>query len=193
MRVMRTALLTLALLTLVTGVIYPLAMTALAGVLFPYQAGGSLLIENGQVIGSERIGQAFQDPKYFWPRPSATAPFPYNAAASSGSNYGPRNEDLKKAMEARRQALRAADPGNDQPIPIDLLTASASGLDPHISPEAARYQIARVARVRGLAPPLVARLVAEHTQPRQLGFLGEPVVNVLGLNRALDRLGRTRP
>jgi len=193
MREMRTALLTLVFLTLFTGVIYPLAMTALAGILFPYQAGGSLLIENGQVIGSDRIGQAFAHPKYFWPRPSATAPFPYNAAASSGSNYGPLNEDLKKAMEARRQALRAADPGNHQSIPIDLLTASASGFDPHISPEAARYQLSRVARVRGLPPALVAGLVAEHTRPRQLGFLGEPVVNVLRLNRALDVLVRTRP
>ena len=189
---MRTALLALVALTLLTGVIYPLAMTALAGVLFPYQAGGSLLIEDGRVIGSERIGQAFADPKYFWPRPSATAPFPYNAAASSGSNYGPLNEELKKAMEARRQALRATDPGNDQPIPTDLLTASASGLDPHISPEAARYQAGRVARVRGLPPALVARLVAEHTEPRQLGFLCEPVVNVLRLNRALDGLERPR-
>jgi potassium-transporting ATPase KdpC subunit len=182
----RTAFLMIALLTLVTGVIYPLAMTGLAHLIFPAQAHGSLLVQDGRITGSKLIGQQFEDPKYFWSRLSATAPFPYNPASSSGSNYGPLSPDLKKAMAARREALRNADPGNTAPIPVDLLTASGSGLDPHISPEAAEYQAGRVARVRRLDAGMVRRLIAAHTEGRQLGFLGEPVVNVVELNRGLD-------
>ena len=183
----KSAFLMIAMLTLVTGVVYPLAMTGLAHLVFPAQAHGSLTVENGRVTGSKLIGRQFDDPEYFWSRPSATAPFPYNAASSSGSNYGPLNPDLKKAMEERRKALRAADPGNTAPVPIDLMTASGSGLDPHISPEAAEYQAGRVARLRGLDVGAVRKLIAAHTESRQLGFLGEPVVNVAALNRALDR------
>jgi potassium-transporting ATPase KdpC subunit len=182
----RTAFLMIVLLTLVTGVLYPLAMTGLAHLVFPAQSHGSLLIQGGRITGSKLIGRQFEDPKYFWSRPSATAPFPYNPASSSGSNYGPLSPDLKKAMAARREALRNADPGNTAPIPVDLLTASGSGLDPHISPEAAEYQAGRVARVRRLAAGVVRGLIAAHTAGRQLGFLGEPVVNVVELNRALD-------
>jgi K+-transporting ATPase ATPase C chain len=185
----RTAFLIIVLLTLITGVIYPLAMTGLAHLVFPAQAHGSLMIQGGRIIGSTLIGQQFDDPKYFWSRPSATAPFPYNPASSSGSNYGPLNADLRKAMAARREALRNADPGNTAPIPADLLTASGSGLDPHISPEAAEFQAGRVARLRRLDANVVRRLIAAHTEGRQLGFLGEPVVNVVELNRALDENG----
>ncbi|MCW5976903.1 MAG: potassium-transporting ATPase subunit KdpC [Bryobacteraceae bacterium] len=182
----RTAFLMLGALTVVTGLIYPLAVTGLAGVLFPFQARGSLTIENGRVAGSELIGRQFDDPKYFWPRPSATPDFPYNAGASSGSNYGPRHPGLRKAMDERRRALREADPDNAAPIPIDLLTASGSGLDPHISPEASLWQAPRIARLRRMEIGAVRALIAAHTRPRQLGFLGEPVVNVAALNRALD-------
>ena len=175
--------------TLLTGLLYPLATTALARLLFPRQAGGSLVMHDGRVTGSELIGRQFDQPRHFWPRLSATGPFPYNAASSSGSNYGPLNPDLKKAMDARRAALSEADPGNRLPAPVDLLTASASGLDPHISPEAAAYQATRVARVRGLPLAEVQRLIALHTTPRKFGALGEPVVNVLLLNRALDGSG----
>jgi len=182
----RTAFLMIALLTLVTGVIYPLAMTGLAHLMFPAQAHGSLLVQDGRITGSKLIGQQFEDPKYFWSRLSATAPFPYNPASSSGSNYGPLSPDLTKAMASRREALRNADPGNTAPIPVDLLTASGSGLDPHISPEAAEYQAGRVERVRRLDAGMVRRLIAAHTEGRQLGFLGEPVVNVVELNRGLD-------
>lgn len=174
-------------LSLLTGVFYPLGMTGLAQVLFPRQANGSRIIDGGRVMGSDWIGQQFDDPNYFWSRLSATGPFPYNAASSSGSNYGPLNPDLRKAMEARRAALLAADPGNSLPVPIDLLTASGSGLDPHISPEAAAYQARRVARLRGLTAARLQEMIARHTRPRQLGFLGEPVVNVVLLNRELDR------
>jgi K+-transporting ATPase ATPase C chain len=183
----RTALFLFAILTVITGLIYPLAMTGLAQLLFPYQANGSLIMENRRITGSRLIGAQFDDPKYFWSRPSATAPFPYNAAASTGSNYGPHNPDLEKAMEERRRALRQADPGNTAPIPIDLLTASGSGLDPHISPDAAEYQAARVARLRQMSISTVRKLIAAHTTGRQLGFLGEPTVDVVALNRALDR------
>lgn len=176
----------LSLLTALTGLVYPLAMTAVARVVFPSQAGGSLVVDGGRVVGSRLLGQQFQDPKYFWSRPSATSPFPYNAASSSGSNYGPLNPDLQKAKEARRAALHAADPDNRDEIPIDLLTASASGLDPHISPAAAEYQAGRIARLRGIDPAAVRSLIAAHTAGRQLGFLGEPAVNVVTLNRALD-------
>jgi potassium-transporting ATPase KdpC subunit len=186
-RQLKTSFLMLVAMTVLTGIIYPLAITGLAHILFPKQANGSLIVRGGRVIGSELLGQSFDDPKHFWGRPSATAPFPYNSAASAGSNFGPLNPDLAKNMEARRRALRAADPGNDKPIPIDLVTSSASGLDPHISPEAAEFQVARVARNRGVPIEVVRALVAKYTRGRQWGFLGEPTVNVLMLNLALDR------
>ncbi len=182
-----TALRMILALTILTGLVYPLAMTGLAQLLFPTQANGSLLRRNGAVTGSAWIGQQFEDPKYFWPRLSATPTFPYNAAASSGSNLGPRNPALRKAIDDRRQALLAADPSNPLTPPIDLLTASASGLDPHISPAAAQYQAARVARLRGLPLATLQSLIAKHSTPRQLGVLGEPVVNVLSLNQELDQ------
>jgi K+-transporting ATPase ATPase C chain len=187
---LRPAFLLLALLTLLTGLAYPLGFTALAQLVFPAAANGSLILDGGRPIGSSLIGQPFDDPRYFWGRPSATAPVPYNAAASSGSNLGPLSDALLDAVKARRDALRAADPGNVAPIPVDLVTASASGLDPHISPAAARYQAARVARVRGIPVAQVTSLADELTEGRQLGVLGEPRVNVLALNRALDRLAR---
>lgn len=183
---LRPALVTLAVLTLITGLIYPVLVTAVAQVVFPAQANGSVIVKDGQAIGSRLIGQSFDDPKYFWGRLSATASFPYNAASSSGSNLGPLNPDLLKAVQSRIAALKAADPGNMQSIPVDLVTASASGLDPHISPAAAEYQVARVARARGLDESVVQQLVAQHTQGRDLGVLGEPRVNVLELNLALD-------
>jgi K+-transporting ATPase ATPase C chain len=174
--------------TILTGLLYPLAVTGLAQVIFPSKANGSLIEQDGSVTGSELIGQTFTEPKYFWGRPSATGPYSYNAAASSGSNLGPTNPALEEAVEARIQALQAADPGNTQPIPVDLVTASASGLDPHISVAAALYQAPRVARERGLGEEEVLRLIEEFTEGRQLGFLGEPRVNVLRLNLALDGL-----
>lgn len=173
--------------TVLTGVVYPLAITGLARLFFHWQADGSRLEDNGRVTGSAWIGQQFDNPRDFWPRLSATSPFPYNATSSSGSNYGPLNASRRKAMEARQAALQSADPGNRSPVPIDLLTASGSGLDPHISPEAAAYQAPRIARLRGLPLAEVRRLIARHTEPRQFGVLGEPVVNVLLLNRELDR------
>ena len=181
------AVLMLAALTLVAGVGYPLAVTA-AAALFPARAGGGLIVESGVVRGSRLIGQPFSDPKYFWGRPSATAPFAGNAAASNASNLGPSNPALAEQVKRRVAALREADPGNDAPVPIDLVTASASGLDPDVSPAAADYQAARVARVRGLDPAVVRALVARHVEGRALGFLGEPRVNVLELNLDLDRL-----
>jgi potassium-transporting ATPase KdpC subunit len=187
---LRPAIVSLAILTILTGVLYPLAITAVAQVVFPHQANGSLIVENGKPVGSELIGQPFDDPRYFWGRLSATAPFPYNSAASSGSNYGPLNNALTKAVQGRIDALRQADPGNTAPIPVDLVTASASGLDPDISPAAAEYQVARVARARGLGEDAVRGLVAQHTAGRTFGILGEPRVNVLALNRALDGAGR---
>ena len=182
----RPAIVLLLLLTASTGLAYPLAITGIAQVVFPHQANGSLIVENGQIVGSELIGQPFDDPRYFWGRPSATAPFPYNAAASAGSNLGPSNPTLQEAVRSRVAALRAADPGNSQPIPVDLVTASASGLDPHISLAAALYQVPRVARERGLSEQDVEALVRRFTTGRQLGVLGEPRVNVLKLNLALD-------
>jgi K+-transporting ATPase ATPase C chain len=189
---LKPAIIILALLTLITGVIYPLAVTVIAQVVFPAQANGSLIVKDGQAIGSHLIGQQFDDPKYFWGRPSATGTYPYNAfnaealTASSGSNYGPLNPDLIKMVQGRIDALKAADPDNTQAIPVDLVTASGSGLDPHISPAAAEYQVARVARVRGLDVSTVRQLVAQHTEGRDLAVLGEPRVNVLELNLALD-------
>jgi len=182
----RPALMTLLILTVLTGFIYPLTVTGLAQLLFPDQANGSLIVHNGKVIGSKLIGQYFDKPEYFWSRPSATAPFPYNAAASGGSNLGPTNPALIQTVKARTEALRTADPGNDLPISVDLVTASGSGLDPHISPAAAGYQIKRVAHARGVDETTVRNLVVLHTYNRQFGFLGEPRVNVLQLNLALD-------
>lgn len=183
---LRAALTMLVVLTVLTGLIYPLAVTGLAQLLFPHQANGSLVVRDGKVIGSEFIGQSFDQPKYFWSRPSATSPFPYNAAASSGSNLGPTNPDLLEAVKGRVAALRATDPGNDNPIPVDLVTASGSGLDPHISLAAAAFQVARVARARGLEEGAVERLVMQYTEGRQFALLGESRVNVLKLNLALD-------
>ena len=188
----RPAVVVFILLTLITGVIYPLAVTGIAQVGFPSQANGSLIMQDGRAVGSKLIGQSFDDPKYFWGRLSATGTFPYNAfnaqnlTASSGSNYGPLNPALVEAVQARIDALKAADPENTAPIPVDLVTASGSGLDPHISPAAAAYQVARVARARGLSEETVRQLVSQFTQGRQFGFLGEPTVNVLELNLALD-------
>jgi K+-transporting ATPase ATPase C chain len=183
----RPAVVSLILFTVMTGMVYPLAVTGLAQVFFPRQANGSLMVKDGQAIGSELIGQPYDDPKYFWGRLSATSPFPYNAAASAGSNLGPLNADLLEAVQARINALRVADPGNTAPIPVDLVTASASGLDPHISVASALYQVPRVARARGLSEDQVRTLVEQSTEGRQFGILGEPRVNVLKLNLALDR------
>ena len=183
---LRPALMMLLILTVLTGVMYPLAVTGLAQLLFPTQANGSLMTRDGKVIGSELIGQYFDEPQYFWGRPSSTAPYPYNAAASSGSNLGPTNPVLIEAVKTRVAAVRAADPGNEAPVPVDVVTTSGSGLDPHISPAAALYQVHRVARVRGVQESQVKDLVALHTEERQFGLLGEPRVNVLKLNLALD-------
>jgi K+-transporting ATPase ATPase C chain len=183
---LRPALIGLLIFTVLTGLLYPLAMTGIAQVLFLGRANGSLVMQNGRAVGSALIGQPFEDPKYFWGRLSATGPSPYNAGASSGSNLGPTSKTLHEATRKRIAALRAADPGATGSIPVDLVTASGSGLDPHISPAAAEYQIARVARVRGLSADAVRTLVRRHTEGRQFGLLGEPRVNVLRLNLALD-------
>jgi K+-transporting ATPase ATPase C chain len=185
---LRPALVALVALTLITGLLYPLVVTGIAQMLFPRQANGSLILIDGKPVGSSLIGQPFDAPKYFWGRPSATSPFPYNAAASSGSNLGPTNDGLIKAVQARIDALKAADPDNPLPLPVDLVTASGSGLDPHISPASAAYQVRRVARVRGMEEGVVRQLISQHTEGRQLGILGEPRVNVLALNLALDTL-----
>ncbi|GLQ51703.1 potassium-transporting ATPase subunit KdpC [Dyella flava] len=187
-RLIRNAVSMLVVMTVITGLVYPLVATGVAQVLFPHQANGSLIMRDGKPIGSELIGQSFDDPKYFWGRPSATTPQPYNGTASNGSNLGPTNPALRDAVQQRIDALRKADPGNTAPVPADLVTASGSGLDPDISPAAAQYQIARVARVRNLSVDQVQQLVAQYTQGRQLGLLGEPRVNVLELNLALDKL-----
>lgn len=184
---LKPALLLLLALTLITGVAYPLLVTGIAQLVFPNQANGSLIYQNGKLAGSELIGQPFDDPKYFWSRPSATGPFAYNAAASSGSNLGPTNEALLQAVAARVQALRQADSSNTQPIPVDLVTASGSGLDPHISLAAAYYQVSRVAHARNLDENFIRQLVEKQIAGRQLGFLGEPRVNVLRLNLALRK------
>jgi len=215
-RELRAAAVMLLVLSIITGIAYPLVVTGIAQVAFPAKANGSLIDAGGKpaqdgtgasvdgasglkdgasglkdgasAVGSELIGQPFADPKYFWSRPSATSPYPYNASASSGSNLGPLNPALTDAVTARIKALRDADPGNSAPVPADLVTASASGLDPDISPAAAEFQVARVAKARGLDPQKVRTLVAQATQGRQFGFLGEPRVNVLRLNLALDEL-----
>jgi len=184
--IVRPALVLFAVLSLLCGVAYPLAVTGLGQALFPRQAAGSLIVKDGKTVGSELIGQSFTDPKHFWGRPSATGPMPYNAQASGGSNQGPLNPALVDAVKARIVALREADPGNTAPVPVDLVTASASGLDPHISVAAARFQAPRVARARGLSLATVEAMVEQHTQGRWLGFLGEPRVTVLPLNLALD-------
>lgn len=185
---LRPMLATFVALSLLTGLAYPLLVTGAARAAFPQQAAGSLVLRDGKPVGSALIGQNFSEPGHFWGRPSATSPMPYNAAASGGSNQGPLNPALSDAVKARIEALRAADPGNLAPVPVDLVTASASGLDPHISPAAARYQAARVARARALPPGQVQALVEQHVEGPWLGFLGEPRVNVLQLNLALDAL-----
>ncbi|HTP73858.1 MAG TPA: potassium-transporting ATPase subunit KdpC [Burkholderiaceae bacterium] len=183
----RPAVTLFVLLSVITGLLYPLLVTGLAKAVFPRQAAGSLVRDaQGQVIGSSLIGQNFSDPKYFWGRPSATSPMPYNAANSGGSNQGPLNPALIDAVKGRIEALKAADPNNAAPIPVDLVTASASGLDPHISVAAALYQSGRVARVRGLSEDAMRKLIADHTEGKLLGVIGEPRVNVLELNLALD-------
>jgi potassium-transporting ATPase KdpC subunit len=189
---LRPALVALGIFTILTGLVYPLVVTGLAQVIFPWQANGSLIVRNGQPVGSELIGQPFDAPNYFWGRLSATSPAGYTAfngdklTGSSGSNYGPLNPALVDAAQARIKALQEADPSNTAPIPVDLVTASGSGLDPHMSPAAAAYQVGRVARARGLSADAVRQLVAQHTEGRTLGLLGEPRVNVLALNLALD-------
>lgn len=184
---LRPAIVGFALLTLLTGIVYPLALTGLSQLLMPQNANGSLIMKNGKAVGSALIGQPFGDPGNFWSRPSATAPMPYNGTASGGSNLGPTNPALIDAVKARVQVLHAADPDNHAPIPVDLVTASGSGLDPDISPAAASYQVARVAKARGMSVAAVCRLVEQYTQPRQFGILGEPRINVLELNMALAR------
>jgi len=190
MKIIRPALVSLIVFTILTGLIYPLAVTGLAQLIFPGQANGSIMVKNGKPVGSALIGQPFDDPKYFWGRLSATAPFPYNSAASSGSNLAQSNPALVEQAKARISALRNADLTAPALVPADLATASASGLDPHISPAAAEYQIQRVARIRGIYEAKVRALIAAYTEPRQFGILGEPTVNVLGLNLALDDLGK---
>jgi len=186
--IIRPALVAFVVLTLLTGIAYPLAVTGIARVAFPWEASGSLVRKDGQTVGSALIGQNFSDPKHFWGRPSATGPFPYNATASSGSNQGPLNPALTDAVKGRIEALRAADPRNTLPVPVDLVTASGSGLDPHISVAAAKFQAARVARLRQVPLEQVEQLIDRFTEGRSLGFLGEPRVNVLKLNLALEAL-----
>jgi K+-transporting ATPase ATPase C chain len=186
--IIRNSLMSILVFTILTGIIYPLAVTGIAQVIFPRQASGSIVMKNGKAVGSVLIGQQFEDPKYFWGRLSATTPFPYNGGSSTGSNLGPNNPDLAKAVLDRIDALRAVDPGNQAKIPVDLVTASGSGLDPHISLAAAEYQLHRVAKARGLDDARLRDMVARNTQGGWLGMIGEPVVNVLELNLALDGL-----
>lgn len=184
---LKPAIIIFALMTLLTGVVYPLVVTVLAQAIFPEKAEGSLLTDGkGKVIGSELIGQSFSEPRYFWGRPSATSPNAYNAAASSGSNLGVNNPALVDAVKTRIETLKAVDPENKTPVPVDLITASGSGLDPHISIAAANYQIKRVAKARHVSPEKLRALIEQNTQSREFGFLGEPRVNVLKLNLALD-------
>jgi K+-transporting ATPase ATPase C chain len=190
----RPAIMALLIFTVLMGIVYPSVVTGIAQLAFPHQANGSLIVKDGKPLGSDLIGQSFDDPKYFWGRLSATGDFPYNAfnadtlTASSGSNYGPSNPALIAAVQARIDALKAADPGNTQPIPVDLVTASGSGLDPDISLAAALYQLPRVARARGMSESAVRALVDQYSVGRQFGFLGEPRLNVLKLNLALDEI-----
>lgn len=183
---LRPAISLFILLSIITGIVYPLVTTALAKALFPEEAAGSLIIKDGKPVGSRLIGQNFSDVKYFWGRPSATSPQPYNGTASGGSNLGPLNPALVDAVKGRVEVLKAADPGNVKPIPADLVTASGSGLDPHISPEAAQYQVERVAKARNLSSEKLNALIEQNTEPRQWGIFGNPRVNVLKLNLALD-------
>ena len=185
---LRPAIISIAIFTLLTGILYPLLITGIAQLIFPHQANGSLIVQNGQVVGSQLIGQQFDEQRYFWGRLSATSPYPYNAASSAGSNLGPTNPALSVEVKARIAALKAADPGNDAPIPVDLVTSSGSGLDPDISVAAALYQVPRIAKARGLSEDVVRKLVDQHIQGQQFGVLGEPRVNVLELNLALDEI-----
>jgi K+-transporting ATPase ATPase C chain len=187
---LRPALVLFAVLSLITGLVYPLAVTGVAQLAMPASANGSLIVQDGKPVGSALIGQSFSEPGHFWSRPSATSPMPYNASNSGGANQGPMHPALREAAQARVSALRAADPGNTAPVPVDLVTASASGLDPHISRAAADYQLARVARVRGLPEPRLRELVDQHTEQPLLGFIGESRVHVLRLNLAVDALGQ---
>jgi K+-transporting ATPase ATPase C chain len=187
---LRRAVVSLLLMAVIAGVVYPLVVTAVGRVVFPHRSQGSLIVQGDKIVGSELIGQPFEDPRYFWPRPSATSPMPYNAGASSGSNLGPTNPALMQAVRERVAKLKSADPNNNLPIPADLITASASGLEPYISPAAAEYQAPRVARARGLAAEQVRQLIRAHTRGRQWGFLGQPRTNVVTLNLALDRLSQ---
>src|SRR5262249_24251246 len=189
---LRAGLTLFVLLALLTGVVYPVLVTLVAQGAFSHRANGSLMERSGKTAGSELIGQHFDDPRYFWGRPSTTTPVPYNAASSTGSNLGPTTPDLMKAVKERIEAVRKAPPDQIGPVPTDLVTASASGLDPHISPAGAEYQVTRVARARGLSPEDVRRLVADHMEGRTLGLLGEPRVNVLRLNLALDEASREK-
>ncbi len=186
----RRSVVSLLLMALITGVVYPLVVTAAGRAVFPHRSQGSLIVQDGKLVASELIGQSFENPKYFWPRPSATSAVPYNAGASGGSNLGPTNPALRQAVQARVARLKAADPNNRLPIPADLVTASGSGLEPYISPAAAEYQVSRVARARGLAAQQVQRLVRENTRGRQWGLLGRPRTNVVTLNLALDTLSK---
>jgi K+-transporting ATPase ATPase C chain len=187
---LRPALVTFAVLTALTGAVYPLLVTGIGQLAFPDQAAGSLIHRDGKPVGSTLIGQSFSDPRYLWGRPSATGPMPYNAANSSGSNQGPLNPALTDAVKGRIDALRAADPGNTAPVPVDLVTASGSGLDPHLSVAGAMFQAARVAKARQLPVAQVQQLIAQHTEGPVLGFLGEPRINVLRVNLALDAAQR---
>jgi K+-transporting ATPase ATPase C chain len=184
----RPALSLFVALTFATGIVYPLAVTGVAKAVFPAQAAGSLIVQDGKTVGSTLIGQSFSDPKYFWGRPSATSPMADNAAGSAGSNLGPLNPALTDAIKGRVDALRAADPGNTAPVPVDLVTTSASGIDPEISVAAAQYQAARIARVRHVAPEVIQGVIARHTQGRIFGLLGEARVNVLQMNLELQRV-----
>jgi len=189
----RPAIVLLAIMTLLTGIVYPFLVTGIAQLIFPDQASGSLIVKDGKPVGSKLIGQNFSDPKYLWSRPSATTPQPYNGVGSTGSNLGPLNPALTDGIRQHIDALHAADPSNKAPVPADLVTASGSGLDPEISLAAAYYQEARVARVRGLSTKAVHSLIEAHSQGRLLGFLGEPRVNVLEANLALDKLTAAKP
>jgi potassium-transporting ATPase KdpC subunit len=186
---LKSAFLVFLVLTVITGILYPLAVTAIAQILFHVQANGSIVLKDGKPVGSLLIGQQFNDPKYFWGRLSATSPVPYNGASSSGSNFGPLNTSLRQRVESRIKLLRNADPENKNLIPVDLVTSSASGLDPHISAAAAMYQVPRVARIRGISEEAVTNIVMRNVQSRFLGIIGEQVVNVLKLNIAMDTYG----